>query len=405
MPVAAKWEPPADPNLVNLARTGWLAWKRDMPTTIAFDTETTGLEYHDRAFCGTVAWRSPTEDLLRGQPIGVEGYYFEFERGSKEFTDKSKGAFLTMLEHANVIVAHNAKFDLHKVEAALGFRLRPDQVLHDTECMSHLDDEHRPKGLKELAVSVLGFDDLIDVPGKAKDKATGKMVDVIRRKPRSQVEIDKAREWAKKHNGLRSVKEVGYHLLPRGTVVPYAILDAEWTLNLAAKLWPRVNRYADLRELYDREMLLTRTAIYDMEKAGMGTRPDYVAEQIKAYRGKCLQHELGLEAIVGKPVKTGKIAPKERALYFNPSASSPDAGEFLTARGFARESYDAENLAGITHPLASALVAYRKDTKILDSYLIALQRGTGTDGIFHMSLRQHGTVSGRTSGGSERGDQ
>jgi DNA polymerase I-like protein with 3'-5' exonuclease and polymerase domains len=95
---------------------------------------------------------------------------------------------------------------------------------------------------------------------------------------------------------------------------------------------------------------------------------------------------------------------KEKPLYFNP-ASPDQVGEYFAAHGFVRDSYDAEALGAITHPLAPKLLEYRSDKKILDSYFVALQRDTGADGIFHPSLRQHGTVSGRTSAGAERGDQ
>ena len=137
----------------------------------------------------------------------------------------------------------------------------------------------------------------------------------------------------------------------------------------------------------------------------MGTRQEYVAEQVKAYRKKVLVHEAEIERIVGKPVRTGKMPPKERPNYFNPSASSPDVGNWLTERGHERPNYDKEQLAGVDHPLAARLLDYRSDTKILDSYFIALQKETGDDGIFHPALRQHGTVTGRTSAGAEKGDQ
>ncbi len=391
-----KWEPPADPDLRALAGTAWENWQLDKPKVLAFDTETTGLEYHDTAFCATLAWVH--DDVVTGRKE-VVGHYFDFER-----VPQTREAVQTIIGYADTLVAHNAKFDVHKLEAQ-GIVIRPDQVLHDTECMAHLDDEHRDKGLKDLAVSVLHFNDTIQVPGKAKNKETGKMEDVVRLKPRSAVDLAKAKDWAKKHHGLRSVKEVGYHLLPRGVLVPYAILDAVWTFNLARELLPRVLRYPDLTELYWRELELSRGAIYEMEKAGMGTRPEYVAAQIGVYAQRCTVHELGIEQTVGKPVRSGKIPPKERADYFNPSASSPDAAAFFEATGNGRDNYDAEALATIDHPLATKLLAYRKDKKILDSYFIALQKATGADGVYHQSLRQHGTVSGRTSGGKERGDQ
>ncbi len=385
------WEAPPDPDLANLAKTGWAQWLLDRPKIVAFDTETTGLEHHDRPFCATIAWKH--DDVVTGEQ--VVGHYFEFDRID------CRQAACTILEQADVLVAHNAKFDLHKM-AQVGYELRPHQELHDTEAMAHLDDEHRPKGLKALAVSVLGFDDVIDVPGKRRDPETGKQVECVRQVPRSKHDLDNARKWAKKHHGLDSVDAVGYDLLPRGVVVPYAVLDAVWTYDLASALYPRVSQYPDLLGLYEAEMELTRTAILEMESAGMAVRSDYVDEQVIAYRKRLLRHELAIEALVGKPVRTGKMTAKERPDFFNP-ASNDELAKYFRAAGHDRESYDAEALETIAHPLAARLVEYRQDAKIM-GYFVQLQNATGPDGLVHPSLRQHGTVTGRTSSGKERGD-
>lgn len=379
-----------------LANTGYDEWKLDQPKVIAFDTETTGLEFHDVAFGASIAWVH--DDVLTGQRE-VRGHWFDFDHAPD-----AHGIVADIIAGADQLVAHNAKFDLHKLEAQ-GIVLRPDQVLHDTEAMSHLLNEHRPKGLKALAIDVLKFDDTIMVPGKRKNPDTGKQEDVVRPKARSSVEMSKAKEWAKKQYGLKSVKEVGYHLLPRGVLVPYAVLDAVWTFQLANVFWPAlVAEYGDDIALYWREMALSRGSIYNIEKAGMRTDRAYIEAQVKTYSTKRYQHELAIEQIVGKPVRTGKIPPKERAEFFNPSGSSPDAGAFFEATGNGRENYDAEQLRTINHPLAARLLEYRKDIKILDSYFIALQKAVGADDLFHPAIRQHGTVSGRTSAGSERGD-
>jgi DNA polymerase I-like protein with 3'-5' exonuclease and polymerase domains len=403
-----RWEPPADPDLEKLAREGWAAWERDRPTVIAFDTETSGLAFHDRAFGVSLAWKG--DHLLT--PDGVAGFWFETERFD------SREALRRIFAHATHLVAHNWKFDAHKVTALGVVDDWSRFEIHDTEGMAHLDDEHRPKGLKDLAVSLLGWDDTILIPGTQKcpndcgkdpdcEECAGKgRVEIERPVPRSEWEIKQAREWAKKKYGLASVKDVGYDILPRGTVVPYAILDAEWTYRLAQLLHPRILRYPDtLIPLYEQEMLLSRGAMYGLEQAGIGTRVEYTAAKVKEYRKRCLEHEAAIEAIVGKPVRTGKIPPKERADYFNPSSSSPDVGNWLAERGFPRDSYDADNLKGIDHPLAQRLLSYRKDVKLLDGYFVALQKEVGADGVFHPSIRQHGTVSGRTSAGAEKGDQ
>ncbi len=404
---APKWTPPPDPDLEALAAKCWQEWHEDRPTVVAFDTETHGLEYHDPAFCATFAWRRPDGSMA--------GHYLEFEELNPDQVFASQCLARSILEEAAVIVAHNWKFDAHKVDLLLNFQQW--QEVHDTEAMAHLLDEHRLKGLKELAVAVLGFDDLMDVPGNEKnpdyeDDLTLWMLDtsqpkpkktrpVTRRKPRSVVELGKAKEWAKKRHGLKTIKEVGYHLLPRGTVVPYAILDAVWTLELAETFFPAILEHADLHALYQAEMLLAQTAIYDMEKAGMGVDMVYVERQLSEFRTKLLGHEMGIEQLVGKQVKTGDMPAKEKPLYFNP-ASRDQVAEFFSERGHVSDSYDADTLKTIDHPLAPALLAYRKDAKLL-GYFEGLKAGT-VDGVFHPSLRQHGTVSGRTSAGAERGD-
>jgi DNA polymerase I-like protein with 3'-5' exonuclease and polymerase domains len=383
----AAWTPPPDPDLQLLAETGWRQWEMDQPTVLAFDTETTGLEYYDTAFCVTIAWAS--DDVIQGRIAA--GHYFELDRID------CREAVATILDRAEVLIGHNVKFDLHKLEVTMGWQLKPWQQLHDTEAMAHLLDEHQPKGLKDLAVSVLGESDTILVP------ATKGGVEYEKEVPREKWEIEQARVWAKRHYGLDSVADVGYHLLPRGTVVPYAIKDAEWTLRLGGRLHPQVLAFPDLTELYEREMLLTRTALYSLEKAGLGVRLDYVNARIAEYRTKVLKHEGDIEAIVGKQVRTGKIPTKERDQYFNP-ASNSEIAAYFTAAGYPREQYQAEQLREIPHPLAAKLLEYRSDKKLLETYFEGLKRDTGADGVYHPSIRQHGTVTGRTSSGSERGD-
>lgn len=394
MTKAPAWEPPSEPNLENCARTGWAEWEMDQPKVISFDTETTGLEFHDVAFGASIAWH---HDDVIGFPR-VRGHWFEFERFD------SREAVRRIIDHADVLVAHNAKFDLHKL-AAEGITLRPDQQLHDTECMAHLTDEHRLKGLKSLAINVLGFDDTIEIPARRKNKETGKQEDYMKKVARSVHELQKARMWAKKEYDLDSITEVGYHMLPRGVLVPYAKLDAEWTFNLAGVLHPLILAHPELENLYtNTEMRLTRGSLYELERAGLKVDLEYVRGQIKVYRKRTLKAELAIEQIVGRPVRTGDMPEKEKPDYFNP-ASPKQVGEYLAAAGFDSESYDAEALQAMDHPLAHALLNYRGDKKLLESYFVALERDTGPDGLFHPALRQHGTVSGRTSAGAERGDQ
>lgn len=417
------YEPPPDPDFAQLASTAWRQWEMDQPKVIAFDTETTGLTYYDRAFGASVAWVS--DDVIQGRK--VYGAWFDFDH-----LPNAQEAVRRILSHADVIVGHNLKFDAHKADRA---GIAPDwtaKELHDTEAMAHLLDEHRRKGLKDLMVSVLGWHDVVQVTKRRKNPdyvkelhkvmpSTGhakgcprdgtcaceswppSMLEYTVDVPREKFDLDRAKEWAKKRYDLASIDDVSYDLLPRGTLVPYAIMDAVGTYHLGAALHPQVLAFPDLTELYEREMQLTRV-IYDMERRGMATDGAYVQQQVSEYRTKVLQHEATIQSIVGKPVRTGKMTARERPQFFNPDSSDEVGDFFARAEGFRRDSYNADALKEIQHPLAGTLLAYRADAKILRTYLEALRKEVGPDGIYHMSMRQHGTVSGRTSNGAERGD-
>lgn len=372
----SEWEVPPDPDFEQLAKEGWAAWERDRPKLVAFDTETSGYAWDDEAFCVTCAWEGT------GGPVSA---YFELARYD------SFPMVAHVLQGADALVGHNIKFDLHRVRLIGGLTRKE---LHDTEALAHLEDEHRKKGLKELAVTVLKYDDTIQVPIKSKPGEFKAM-------PREKWELEQAKKWAKKEHGLGSVTEVGYDLLPRGTVVPYALKDAEFTLALYSVLRPKIEAFEDAWGLYLQEMELTRMLI-DLEASGMGVDQKYVSEQIKEYGKRIVKCELVIEGIVGKPVRTGKMPEKEKKNFFNPQ-SNDQVKKFFTSAGFNSDSYDEEHLRKIDHPLAAALLELRSDQKILGTYFMALKKET-IDGVFHPSIRQHGTVTGRTSSGAQKGD-
>ena len=361
--------PPDDPDFERLATEGLAAYRRDRPAVIAFDTETTGLTFADRPFCVTVAWY--TSD-------GIENHYFEL------FKYDASEAVREILASTPTLIGHNVKFDLMKVfEAGLLSRDRINgQILHDTEASAHLDDEHRSKRLKDLAVSVLGYDDTITVELKTKP---GEFKEVSREKH----ELDEVRRK------LKLTLDDGFEPIPRGVLVPYALKDAEFTLELHARLFPRIERYPDLLDLYHQELELTRVLI-DMELAGMAVDGAYVEEKVKEYTKRVVKHEIGIEQIVGRPV--GKDT---KGGEFNPQ-SNPQIRDYFEAAGFPREKYDEENLKTIEHPLAKALLELRGDAKLLNTYFVPL-RDEPVDGILHPSFRQHGTVTGRMSSGAAQG--
>jgi DNA polymerase I-like protein with 3'-5' exonuclease and polymerase domains len=228
--------------------------------------------------------------------------------------------------------------------------------VHDTEAIAHLLDEHRPKGLKALAKSVLG----------------------------EETDEQEAIRAAKKEAKLRA--KDGFHLLPREVVVPYALKDAEFTLRLYEELYPKLAEHNDLLELYATEQRLC-FVLLEMEGRGMALDLPYVDSTAKQYAGRALALEMDIRDLVGSE-------------EFNPNSPKQVKDAFL-ALGIEVESTDKASLSGISEPLAEKLLELRTINKMHGTYLKPLLEES-RDGIIHPWFRQHGAKTGRmSSGGAE----
>src|SRR5689334_1926940 len=108
---------------------------------LAVDTETTGLGFFDTPFCVTLALRDDTGEL----------------RSTYKELPADKESVIGILSAADNLVFHNAKFDIQKLEL-VGIPVWEHKTayqIHDTECLSHLLNEQRPKRLKSLAKELL----------------------------------------------------------------------------------------------------------------------------------------------------------------------------------------------------------------------------------------------------------
>lgn len=365
----SEWEAPPDPDFEKLAREGYAMWEADRPKVVAFDTETTGVEFVDTPFCVTVAWEHQGK---------LTGHYFELVHFD------SREAVRRILA-TPILVGHSTKFDLQKcVSGGMLDRDTLDgHMIEDTQVMAHLLDENRERGLKELAVSLLGYDDTIEV-----EVASGPNKGAKRLVSREKHEVQVARRK------LKLKKADGYEKLPRGIIVPYAISDALHTLGLYRYLKPQLARHEDMTAKYREEMELC-LVLLDMEIAGLGVNDEYVREQLREYTKRVIKHDNEVARIVGRPV--GKDPETE----FNP-ASNPQLKEFFTAAGFQRDSYNRTALEKIDHPLARLLVQRRKDSKMLETYFRAIEREE-RDLILHPSFKQN-VSTGRMSSGKYEDD-
>lgn len=339
------------------------AFLRDKPDAIAVDTETTGFNWYDEAFCMTVAWEG-------------ESHYLELDYPAARSVAKS-------MLRTHKLVFHNAKFDLQKlILAGLLKRaeLSGDRV-EDTECAYHLLDPHGVKKLKTLAKVVLGLE-------TDEAKALSKAKAVLQRK------------WKKVNGTTLYSADIGYQMLPRRVIYPYAIKDAEFTWSLWTRLKPRIQN--ELLSLYDREMELT-LVLLDIEANGMKVDMQYVDKEIRTLNSKILSCELrvadhsGLK--VWYPERPSQKTPEG---CLNPNSPVQMAAVF-GARGLALSDTTENTLKSLDDELADTILELRGFKKLLGTYMLSIKNDQ-QKGIIHPSYKQHAPKTGRMSSAAQSGD-
>lgn len=351
------------PDFVALASEGYEAWKRDRPGTIAVDTETTGVAFFDTPFCVTIAWDRDELDY--------EAHYFELvEHDAREMVRE-------ILLETPSWVFHNAKFDLQKLLLA-GILEREEihpSSFEDTEAIAHLIDEHQKKGLKDLAVRILGIEDVVDVEVKSgPNKGTFKQV------------AREAHELSQVRKELGLTAEDGYHLLPREVVIPYAVTDTVLTLQLYDHYIPSLRHFDDLSGLYEMEKHVT-LALLDMEASGMAIDLSYTQLKAKEYGTAAVKKELEIRILTGNE-------------EFLPSSWQQVLAE-LHRRGINVPDTKSETLEPLDDEFAKSVLELRGTRKIHGTYLLPML-AEQRDGILHPHTRQHGAKTGRmASGGAE----
>lgn len=341
---------------------------------LAVDTETTGVTFHDEAFLVSFAGRyAPAMNVIgsgpgpknvkvfRGPTVDVVPYgvWKHMPKGI------SLHSWAWDIDHPRVPAAlaekpwifWNAKFDLQKlILAGLIDRdeLTPDSF-HDAQTIRYLLDEHSPLALKDNARRLLGIE-----------------TDELER-------VKEAKKVVKKEQGIRYERDIGYHLLPREVVEPYAKKDAEMTLLLFELLYPQLPQ--ELHRLYrmERELILT---LLDMESAGLGVDTEYVDATEKEFRKKIFYSELNIKDTVGDD-------------DFNPN-SPKQVMEAFAVRGVEVTSTAKAKLKELDDPLAAQLLELRHNAKVHGTYLIPLQAET-KDGIVHPHFNPAKTKTARLS--------
>lgn len=318
------------------------------PDVVAVDTETSGIAFHDRAFCVTLSWRAPGGELHSAY-IDTD----EDESGTRAAMVKR------MLETTPTWVFHNAKFDLQKLDLGGMLPSMEGHTLHDTQVIFNLINENERKALKILAKKVLGEETNEDEKLK-----------VVRRK-------------------LKLTKDDGYHLLPREVVIPYAMKDTEFTLRLYEKLWPQFVKLAEndeqLYDVYDEEIRVSEV-LRKWEANGFRLDVPYLETTTDEYSIKVMEGWGRIQKISGVNDPKFPNSPQQILKAF-------------AARGIPLADTQESTLSKLDDELAVALLEYRSDKKMHKTYLKNLL-DEQVEGVIHPWFNPSGARTGRMSSGS-----
>lgn len=343
----------------------WDAWasaartsfEKDRPQLLAIDTETTGLGFHDHPFGATVTWRNEA---------GLSSWYFELsQEGPRDILQE-------LLAKSPAWVGHNIKFDLQKLRLVGAIRDIPE--IHDTMVQFHLLDENSPKGLKHLAVTQLGYNNVAEVTIKSgKNKGQTKMV------PKDEHRLNEIRRK------LKLTKDDGYHVLPRRFLVPYALRDTEFTLLLHEKLLWQVEANGVL-PWYGTEIEVLRVLL-DMEDDGLLCNLPYLDDVVEKYGVMAMTQWQDVVRMTDEPELNLNSPVQLKAAF--------------SARGIHLADTQASTLEALDDELAGLIVQYRETFKMYKTYLKGIQT-EAVDGIIHPWINGVGAKTGRTSSGAAK---
>jgi DNA polymerase-1 len=252
-------------------------------------------------------------------------------------------------------LGQHIKFDRH-VFANHGIEVRG--YAHDTMLQSYVLEVHKPHGLASLAERHLGRS------GIDYETIAGKGAHQI---PFQQVPIDKAAE--------------------------YSCEDSDQTLDVHLTLWPRLERDAKLRFIYDLEMKSSE-ALYRIERNGVLIDAATLSKQSHELGQRIMQLEQEAHALAGQPFNLG--SPKQIGEIFFGKLGLPVVKK--TASG--APSTDEEVLEKLAedYPLPAKILEHRGLSKLKGTYTDKLaQMANPRSGRVHTHYAQAVAVTGRLS--------
>ena len=323
---------------------------------ISIDTETTGLQWYksDRPFCLTIS----NNNL---------DYYFDLV--NCPFADiKFVISVLRRLFRAydGLIFVQNAKFDMHMLDV-LDIDLS-EKNIQCTWAMGRLEKNNRMSySLDRLASEI----------GHKKDDTVKKYLDK-----------NKLYAWISIPGRKTRDKKYDYSKVPLELMLPYAEKDTRITYELGKHQIKKLEEQGISQSLIDNEKAITKV-FYDMEKVGVKIDLDYLEMAVRYEEAKKSVAEKDFNHLCGHTFPFVDSALNLVPVFEYLGINKPP----VTDKG--NESFAADWLRTLDHPIADTILQYREATKRIASY--ASFKYYASNGVVHCDMMQAGTATGRIS--------
>ncbi|MEN9543512.1 MAG: hypothetical protein RLZZ598_345, partial [Pseudomonadota bacterium] len=251
-------------------------------------------------------------------------------------------------------LGQNLKYDSH-VFANHGIALRG--IAHDTLLQSYVLEAHKPHSLESLAERHLGR------KGLSYEEVAGKGAQQI---PFSQVSVEVATQYSGE--------------------------DSEMTLHVHQALWPRLERDAELRFVYEQIELPTARVLQSVERHGVLIDAVLLQQQSRELAERMVGLEAEAHALAGQPFNLG--SPKQIGEILFNKLGLP--AKKKTASGAPSTDEDVLTALAADYPLPAKLLEHRSLSKLKSTYTdkLPLMVNPAT-GRVHTNYAQAVAVTGR----------
>lgn len=328
-------------------------------TTIAFDTETTGLDQTTDKIVGI----SLATDSSRGAYIPIRHQISGGDLFAMNTLAPNQLDIETVRKHIWPVftnpyitkIGHNLKYDLHILENE-GWDTSKIHPIDDTMLLSYaLHGSLHGHGLDELATKYLGHANI---------------------------------SFASLFPNVTRDADRHFNMLDINVAAPYAAEDASVCMALYELMRPELDANEKLRKLYETCDLPLMPVLMKMERNGVFVNRAGLTSLSGAFHNQLakLESEIwqlaGHEFNIASPKQLGTILFDEMKLPEN-----------------RKRSTDAETLNDMidVHPIIEKILSWRSIAKLAGTYADALPKQIASDGRIHTTYLQTSTNTGRLS--------